>query len=168
VELRLATPGDEHAVAAVHVRAWQHAYRGLIPDSYLDSLVPEDRASRYTFGEHGPGSVRTVLATEGDALCGFSTTGPCRDADRQRHGELYALYVAPECLGRGVGRLLIQDARRRLQENGFAQAILWVVTGNVRAERFYRIDGWLPDGRTRLDEIHGATVDEARYTRALV
>lgn len=37
------------AVARVHVRSWQVAYRGLIPDGYLDRLCPEDRAVRYDF-----------------------------------------------------------------------------------------------------------------------
>ena len=41
-------------VARVHVRAWQVAYRNLLPDGYLDGLKPEDRARRYTFGGTDP------------------------------------------------------------------------------------------------------------------
>ncbi len=47
--LRPAEPADAMAVARVHVRSWQAAYRGLLPDAYLDGLRPEDRAARYDF-----------------------------------------------------------------------------------------------------------------------
>jgi hypothetical protein len=39
--------------------------------------------------------------------------------------------------------------------------------GNVRAERFYRIDRWAPDGRHRTESVWGVTVDEIRYQRTL-
>ena len=41
--LRPAEPVDAIAVAHVHVRSWQVAYRTLMPDDYLDQLRPEDR-----------------------------------------------------------------------------------------------------------------------------
>ncbi|MHB1536011.1 MAG: hypothetical protein ACYC1D_15655 [Acidimicrobiales bacterium] len=44
--LHRALPGDEDAVAAVHVWSWQTAYRGLVPSEYLDSLNPAERARR--------------------------------------------------------------------------------------------------------------------------
>lgn len=44
---------------------------------------------------------------------------------------------------------------------------MWMLVGNQRAERFYRIDGWKPDGQRRLQEVHGIDVDEVRYHRSL-
>ena len=103
--LRRAEPGDEDAVARVHVRSWQVAYRGLLPDDYLDRLAPADRAARYTFAEAGPRSPRTTVAVGEDGICGFATTGPSRDDDKSGAGELYAIYVHPDWWNRGVGRL---------------------------------------------------------------
>src|SRR5882724_4717212 len=54
VELRHAEPSDAMAVAQVHVRSWQVAYRKLMPDEYLDQLRPEDRAQEYNFGNLDP------------------------------------------------------------------------------------------------------------------
>ena len=82
-------------------------------------------------------------------------------------GELYGIYVHPDWWNRGVGRILINDARDRLARLGFDEAVLWVLDGNVRAERFYDKDGWRPDGQRRLAEVHGITVDELRYLRPL-
>ena len=165
--LRPAEPGDEAEVAGVHVRSWQVAYRGLLPDDYLDGLRPEDRAARYSFGDSGPGRPATVVAIDDGAICGFATVGPSPDDDRPGAGELHGIYVDPTTWGRGVGRALMADARERLGVQGFETGLLWVLVGNERAARFYRIDGWLPDGSRRFAEVHGVTVDEVRYCRAL-
>jgi hypothetical protein len=58
-------------------------------------------------------------------------------------------------------------ARERLIREGFADAALWVLVGNERAQRFYRADGWARDGSRRLDAVWGAAVDEVRYRRHL-
>lgn len=166
--LRVAVPGDEDAVAAVHVLSWQHAYRGLMPDDYLDHLDPAARAARYTFGRGEPGRPYTTVAVDGGGICGFATTGPCRDADKADAGELFAIYVHPDWWSRGVGRTLIGAARQHLVGQEYLEAVLWVLVGNGRAERFYLTDGWEPDGRRRLQEVQGIRVDEVRYIRSLV
>jgi ribosomal protein S18 acetylase RimI-like enzyme len=61
VELRDARKGDELAVAVVHVRSWQEAYRGLMPGEFLDALEAGDRAGTYEF-EGGEGAPTTVVA----------------------------------------------------------------------------------------------------------
>ena len=165
--LRGARPADAAAVASVHVRSWQVAYRGLLPDEYLRGLRPEDRARRYTFGQLDPSQRQTIVAIERGAVCGFATTGPSQDEDRRGTGELLALYVDPDRWGHGVGRALMHRARDRLAQMGFEEASLWVLAGNERAERFYQIDGWVHHGSRRLDKIWGVTVDEIRYCRAL-
>jgi GNAT superfamily N-acetyltransferase len=164
--LRPAEPADAIAVARVHVRSWQAAYRGLMPDDYLDQLRPEDRAKKYTFGSTDPLQPQTIVATEGGAIHGFATTAPARDM--QNYGELWALYVDPEQWGCGIGVALISEARKGLVDQGFENAVLWVLAGNVRAERFYRMDGWSSDGARRTDEVWGVKVNEIRYQRALL
>jgi len=47
--LRPAVPDDALAVAQMHVRTWQVAYRDLLPAEFLDQLRPVDRAAIYDF-----------------------------------------------------------------------------------------------------------------------
>jgi len=163
--LREAQPADAGEVAAVHVRSWQVGYQALLPAAYLDTLQPHDRARHYTFGDPDPLQPATIVAVEGDTICGFATTGPSRqDGDI---GELLALYVDPDRWGLGIGRSLLTDARARMAQRGFQHAILWVLVGNVRAERFYRIDGWTPNGAHRHDTVWSLMVDEIGYGRSL-
>ena len=165
--LRLAEPDDAIAVARVHVRSWQVAYRTLLPADYLDQLRPEDRAEKYDFASLDARKPQTIVAVEEGLIHGFATTAPSRDPDLPGHGELYALYVDPEQWGRGIGVALISAARTRLFRLGFRNAVLWVLAGNTRAERFYQIDRWTPDGPRRTDSVWDITVDEIRYQREL-
>jgi ribosomal protein S18 acetylase RimI-like enzyme len=165
IALRQAVTADAQAVADVHGRSWQVAYRGLLPDEYLEGLRAEDRAHRYSFGTLEADQPVTVAALDQGNVCGFATTGPSQD--EKGCGELYALYVHPNCWGLGVGRQLVTEARERMVRLGFAQAVLWVLKGNERAERFYQVDGWMADGRHRRTELWGITVDEFRYGREL-
>lgn len=164
--VRSAEPGDALQVAQVHVRSWQAGYRDLLPSSYLDGLRPEDRAGRYRFGGSSPDDPTTIVVEDDGAIRGFATTGRAADVDGREVGELLALYVDPDCWRQGVGRRLLHVARQRLAD-GLDQAILWVLAGNERAERFYRADGWRADGGRRQDEVWGIGVDEVRYRRAL-
>jgi len=162
--VRQAVPGDAMDVAVVHVRSWQVGYRGLVPDEVLNRMRPEDRVARYDFDPERGDGVLTLVAVDGDAVHGFATIGTSRT---EMIGEVWALYVDPDHWRLGVGRLLIVEARARLVRRGFDQAILWVMAGNERAERFYRADGWWPDGGRKRDKHWGVLVDELRYRRAL-
>lgn len=165
--LRPAEPDDALAVACVHVRSWQAAYRTLMPEDYLDQLQPEERAQKYDFASLDPLKPRTIVASENGSIRGFATTAPACEQDLTNHGELCALYVDPEHWGRGIGFALVSGARGRLFGLGFRNAVLWVLVGNVRAERFYQIDGWALDGQRRTVSVWGVTVDEVRYLRGL-
>lgn len=137
MHIRPAIPEDALAVACIHVRSWQSAYRRLLPAEYLSQLRPEDRAVAYDFRNEGPAKPYTQVALVNGAIVGFATTMPARDEDCGDLGELCALYVAPEHWGHGIGVALAAAARARLADSGFGKAVLWVLAGNSRAERFY-------------------------------
>jgi ribosomal protein S18 acetylase RimI-like enzyme len=196
VELREARPGDEPAVAELHVRSWQEAYRELMPAEFLAALDPRERAGRYTFGSDADGRPTTLLAlgkgraceggnggdpsltnsgevrpgsppSPGEPLVGFVTFGGSRDDDAEGLGEVYALYVDPDRYRGGVGRLLMAEARERLADSGFSEAILWVLQGNDRARGFYEGEGWKPDGATREENPYDIVSNVARFRRPL-
>jgi GNAT superfamily N-acetyltransferase len=162
-EVRPTIPEDAYAVAWVHVRSWQSAYRGLIAQEYLDGLDPGVWAGRYNFGQVGIGVPSTVVAVDGSTIRGLATTRLCRDTDLSDFGELTAIYVDPEYMRTGVGRLLMTAARKRLRAVGVTAAALWVLDGNVGARRFYERDGWAFDGTRRTRTWGGAPAHEVRY-----
>ena len=166
--IRRAAPSDAMAIAVMHVRAWQVAYRGIVPDGFLDTMDVVARAARYTLGATGPADPRTWIATEGDRVLGGVTVSPSRDEDLPGLGEVRSLYVHPDAWGTGVGRALMAQGERLLIEMGFTEALLWVLEANRRARRFYEIGGWRPDGARKTLDIAGREIPEVRYRKSLV
>jgi GNAT superfamily N-acetyltransferase len=174
MKIRQAQPADALAIAQVHIRTWQIAYRDLLPAPFLAHLSPESQATRYTFQSEDPQDPKTIVAIDDNGeIRGFASTMPSRDPDRLNHGleaygELCALYVDPDHWARGIGAALITRSRADLVALGFNRAILWILAGNQRADRFYRLDGWLPDGATKTETRPGGiTLNELRYHRDL-
>ena len=162
--VRPARVGDAPAMGRAHVRAWQAAYRGHMPDAYLDALRPEDRAAYWEDALRRDDLVGTILAVERDgAVVGFAAVGPAQEPAGA--GELYAINLDPAHWGTGAGRALLEAAQAELARLGFADMVLWVLTGNARARRFYEIAGWVADGAERTAEVQGVVVPEVRYRR---
>lgn len=70
MKIRRATPEDALAIAHVHVRSWQAAYRGLIDDEFLDALRPEHRVPIYEFGAAAAGETETIVAEAAGEIIG--------------------------------------------------------------------------------------------------
>ncbi len=155
-ELRPAVPADVLPVATIHVRAWQEAYRGLMPADYLAHLRPEDRAARYTFGR--PDGPQTTVALRDGLVLGFATIlGP----------ELAALNVDPTAWRTGIGTALLVHARASIAATGAPAAHLWMLVGNTRAQRFYARDGWHLTTTVRQATVWGTSVEEVELRRPL-
>lgn len=165
VIIRQAAVEDAAAIAAVHVKTWQAAYRGQIPDDFLDTMSVDVRTERWRriLANHAA-QEWTFVAVENGTVVGFCSVGRCRDADAdQTMGELYAIYVDPQTMSRGIGALLMGIGVQHLLEQGFEQATLWVLESNKRAQRFYSNKGWVADGLTRSETIGNAPIPEVRY-----
>jgi RimJ/RimL family protein N-acetyltransferase len=164
VAVRPARVADADAIGRVHVRAWQAAYRGHMPDDYLDGLRPEQRAAHWAgvLGRDPPRGAVLVAERAGEVV-GFAAVGPSPDPEGA--GELFAINLDPGHWGTGAGRALLAAAQAELARLGFEETVLWVLPGNARARRFYEVAGWVADGSTRESEVLGVIVPEVRYRR---
>ena len=71
--IRPARMEDVLEIAAVHVRSWQAAYRGLLPRAYLDGLDPGQRIGQWERSLSAAGWFhgRTLVVDAGGRLSGF-------------------------------------------------------------------------------------------------
>jgi len=168
--VRPATVADAPAVAEIHVRSWQAAYRGMLSDQVLDSLsVSEWTAKRRKFLQQPAPEQRFWILESEQRLEGFLDTGASRDAPAgDRVAEIYALYLHPRCWGQGLGRTLIERALKDLRSGKWRQVELWVLDQNLQARRFYEAAGFAADGAARPDNFRGCTWTDLRYTLRLV
>jgi L-amino acid N-acyltransferase YncA len=156
-------------MAAIHVRSWEIAYRGLIPDAILGahSIDARERQHREALGSPEPERARFVAEREGRVI-GFAMVGPSRDDDApQDAGELQSIYVDPADIGSGAGRQLLARATDELRARRYREMMLWVLPGNMRARRFYEAAGMATDGGEKTEEVRGALLPHLRYRMSL-
>lgn len=166
--VRVATPGDGFAIAAVQVASWRAAYAGIIPAGHLAAMSAAERAERHTrrIAQPPPRSV-DLVAEQDDSVVGWAGAGPSRDSDVDITvtGEIYAIYADPAVWSTGVGAALMAAALDHLRTAGFGAATLWVLERNDRARRFYERWGFHTDGGRQIIEV-GPGVPEVRYLLA--
>jgi ribosomal protein S18 acetylase RimI-like enzyme len=126
MHVRTAGPSDAAAMGALVVRAWQAAYRGLMPDDYLDGLAVDDRTDQWTrILTSEPDPPRAVFVAEDDGrVVGFVAVGGEMGVTDATRGEVYAIDVDPDRWGRGVGRALLAAGCGHLRGVGLATAVL--------------------------------------------
>jgi ribosomal protein S18 acetylase RimI-like enzyme len=168
MKIRHAIEADVPAIARVHVASWRAAYRGILPDHVLQGFSEEER-EEHRRRDLGIPEHAVWVAEEDEVVVGFAMDGPARDFDTDPSvtGEVYAIYLDPDSVGRGIGRRLFAHAVGDLKGRGFADAILWVLRANDRGRRFYEAAGWRSDGAEKIDRWMGADFDEIRYRRDL-
>jgi GNAT superfamily N-acetyltransferase len=166
--IRNATVADAHGLAVVHVRSWQEAYRGLMPDEVLDNLsIAEREANWARFMADSERSTRTLVAERDGQVVGWAGYGAARDADAVGTGELWGIYAHPDAWSTGVGHRLLGAVEDALRAEGHKVAYLWVLEGNDRAAAFYERHGWASDGGEKIDRRPGMVLRERRHVKRL-
>jgi RimJ/RimL family protein N-acetyltransferase len=163
--VRPAELAESEAISHVHTLSWQSAYRGLLPDEWLDALRWGDRKVRWDAILSATDGRNVFVAVDSkNEIVGFASSGPSRDEDpdQDRVHELYAIYLTPEYWGSGVGTALLRVVMKEVPETA-ERLELWVLEDNIQGRRFYTSRGFILDGATKLAEIDGYQLEEVRY-----
>ena len=167
--IRPATVEDVEAFVTMKNEAWRWAYAEILPAEHLAALDVDEQASAWRAAFADPGrSGAVAVAVDGARIVGVASWGISRDEDAAPGtGELGMLYVAPDHVGAGLGRRLMEDALDDLRAAGFGRATLWVLEANARARRFYEREGWRWDGTSSDHQIQCDRQPIVRYAAAL-
>jgi GNAT superfamily N-acetyltransferase len=166
IRIRWAVAQDARAIAEIGVRGWQAAYRGILPDGFLDGLSVDAReiAWRMTLESDETGDAPAWLAERHGRSIGFVASGPPRDDDVPLPAaEVYAIYVMPDSWRSGAGKALLTTAVDHWKDRGAGTLALWVLEANARGRAFYDAMGWRADGRRQQIDLGGFTATEVRY-----
>ena len=161
--IRIATVSDAAAIAAVHVRSWQSAYRDYFSSDFLDRLSVERRAEQWVAWLAD--SAQTTALHEAPAgISGFATIGPSRDADAASSiGELRLIYVEPAAWRRHVGTELMQWVAAEAVSREWRGMTLWTIEANRGTRAFYERCGWAEDGSAKREPFAGQVLSQVRY-----
>lgn len=155
---------DADAIADLHTRSRQIAYRGLYGDAYLDrELFDASRAVwRERFATFDPATDLILAAMDGDAPIGLAYAS--FRINPQVGLLLDNLHVAPERKGGGLGTALLASvALWLIEEHPGAPLHLEVYAPNAAALGFYVRKGGVETARYREIAPGGRKVDVVRY-----
>ncbi len=158
--IRAATVDDAGVLAALQVRAWQAAYRGILPAQLLAELSVDLREASWRDAIADPACV-TLVDDEGPGFCSLAL--PSRDHDAgERTAEVTATYVDPERWQSGIGRSLLAAALGSLERGAWDDVTLWVFLRNAQARAFYARSGFRLDGAKGTHDASGVTTARMR------
>lgn len=159
MEIRPICPADDrYAISRIYEESWKYAYKGIIPQAYLESIPAGQWASK--LDQEGVGS---LVAVEDGKLIGTSSFCKSRWADFCEFGEIISIYFLPQYMGRGYGRELLFAVVKELQKLGFEDIFLWVLEENGRARKFYERCGFIATENDMEHKIGGKKLREIQY-----
>lgn len=167
VTIRKATVDDAKIISFIGVSSWQAAYRGIIPDSYLDDLSVEQREKHLIQSFKNPNIYFAIAEIESHAVGMICFHPSYHETSEKGAWEVGALYILPQYWNKGIGRSLIQYAFQFMRENDISVCDVWVLEDNKRARSFYEHMGLIYTGIQKALTIGGKELVEVCYTIAL-
>jgi ribosomal protein S18 acetylase RimI-like enzyme len=160
IATRWSTAADGLGLADVHRTAWRYAYAGIIPGVTLERMIAR-RGPSWWSRMHDRGFCALVIDCGGE-LAGYATLGRSRMPGARPCGEIYELYIRPECQGCGLGTRLFGQARRELGRHKLDRLMVWALAENDLACRFYRAMGGAEAARCQ-DRFCGVPLDKIGF-----
>ena len=139
MQIRTGTRDDAEQIAALHAESWRTAYAGMMPPSFLEGPLDEDRLAvwrgRLAQPQDGAG---LFLAVDGETIEGFAYLAPAEDGRIL----LENLHARPGRTGSGIGGLLLRHSLAwAADEHPGRDVFLEVLRDNTRAIAFYERHG---------------------------
>lgn len=176
---------EEHfkAMSLIHALGWRDTYVGAVPAEWMAQNITDDRwvdvfrsncESRNCHGlllyrgETPVSCINYCRARTENFNTGRADDWDLLNADYSDWGEIASFYTHPAERGKGYGGLLFEEAVRRLKEQGFQNAFVFVLQENEKGRHFYERHGFTWDGTHSDIPFPPDTICvDLRYTKAL-
>lgn len=161
--IRPAEPRDAEALAGIY---GHHVLHGFGTFEETPPSATEMEARRRTIADLG---LPYLAAEDAGTLLGFAYAGPFRPRQAYRYTLEDSVYVAPDALGRGIGRAVLSGVIAACEALGARQLVAVIGdSGNVASIGLHTALGFEPAGVGRsLGYKHGRWVDIVWLQKAL-
>lgn len=157
MEIRHINQNDSKiAISQVYEESWKYAYKDIIPKSFLDS-IPSGK---------WVGSLEnrnTLVMLDNEQIVGTSSFGDSRFEEFRDMGEIISIYLLPQYIGKGNGKLLLNAVLDEFMKSNYREVFLWVLEENYPARKFYEKNGFVKTDKFLDDNIGGKILREIQY-----
>jgi L-amino acid N-acyltransferase YncA len=153
--IRTAGEADAGALAAIYGHHVRHGF-----GTFEEEPPPPEEMARRRAAIAAKGLPYLVAEAEGQVL-GFAYAGPFRPRAAYRYTVEDSVYVAPDAVGRGVGRAVLSAVLQACEDLGLRQVVAVIGdSGNAASIGLHRALGFEPMGVGRdVGWKHGRWVD---------
>lgn len=152
---------DIPEVVDIQIEGWKTAYKGIVEESYLNSMNREERIERRRSDyKQGPFIVAEI-ENEIVGFCRYYNEVISADGDGY-DCELMAIYVKPELKQHNIGRTMFNYVTADLKDKGKTKMILWCLKDNYPSRKFYEKMGGVIVGEHSI-EFGGKTYQEVGF-----
>ena len=149
VFIRRAKISDCKTIGFIHVESCKAAYKGIIPDSVLNS-VSAKRMADYYYRVLVKKAQDVVLIFKDDKPAGYMSLIEYRNKNNNYSAmQVYRIYLLPSYRHQGLGTELINWGIKEAKDKGHSKLFLWVIKENLSARKFYEKLGLRYDGTAR-------------------
>ena len=150
--IRDANIDDAVTIAALSTKARQKAHLGIVPVEVLaEELVTEKRIENFKKRATDNNEIFFV-AEENNKILGFLWGGINNNKNIPYPYEIHALYVDIEYQQQGIGRLLIEEFKNRINHQVFS---LYMLKGNESRKFYNKLGGEELPEYAISKEMHG-------------
>ena len=108
--------------------------------------------------------MNSLVLIENNQFIGTSSYCKSRSKEFNDFGEIVSIYLLPEHMGKGYGKLLFEATLNELVKTGYQNVFLWVLEENTRARRFYEKQKFKLSDKSNYINIGGKNLKEVAYT----
>ncbi|QWW71076.1 GNAT family N-acetyltransferase [Rhizobium sp. WYJ-E13] len=129
LKVRPAATADDERIVLLWHQGWHEAHAHLVPSEVL-AFRTKDHFTLWLKEAQDA----SYVAIDETGILGFISV---------KEAEIVKLYVSNRARGTGVAHALLSFAENLLRDIGITKAVLLCTAGNIRAERFYKREGWV-------------------------
>jgi len=165
ITIRKAMSEDAYDYAVCHISCWQSAYKGIVPDEFLENMLAkkDQQVEKYKKTLTDPGDCEYYCVMYTERMIGWLIINQSRDENKSGIGEIWAIYLIEEFWGRGYGKAMLDFAVQELRSAKCKEIFLWVFEENNRARRFYEKHNFCFDGIKREVNWYGKPLVQLKY-----
>lgn len=160
VVFKKAFAEDAEIFSQIHSAAWHQAYADLFEKAYLKSVTDGEKKHDFLDGlQNGEKEHYIIYKNE-------NPIGIIVISIRSAVMEINSLYLLSNFKREGIGSKAIKYVETVAEQCSVNTIVLWVLTDNKTARKFYENQGFLLTGSEREIE-RGRIVSQVRYLKIL-
>jgi len=141
---------DIPAVVDIQVEGWKVAYKGIIEDTYLNSMSKEERIEKRKKDYKQGAFIVAEINNEIVGFCRYYDKVISADGDGC-DSELMAIYVKPTLKHQGIGKKIFNYVKLKLKSIGKKKMVLWCLKDNYASRKFYESMGGVIVGEHSIE-----------------